>query len=183
MTRNTLSRASLLALLVSLLLLATSCASGQERQHPNFTSAELREFGIAVFFPALWDLNFDSRRKLHLIIRGTTPDGLRASMEYRGIAQTQEDVDLYAQGWQKAMPANFDGFEIVDKQKLSSESGDVYHFEATFREGETLKRVIGRLRFREGRVHAMYYIAADKDFASFRPVVEEMDQLHRYFKP
>ncbi|MCE9596883.1 MAG: hypothetical protein K8S54_02855 [Spirochaetia bacterium] len=162
---------------------ALGCSSSQERQHPNFTSAELKEFGIAVFFPTLWDLNFDSRRRLHLIIRGATPEGLRASMEYRGIAQTQEDVDLYAQGWHKAMPANFDGFAIVDRQKLSSDSGDVYHFEATFREGETLKRVIGRLRFREGRVHTMYYIASDKDFPSFRPMVEEMDQLHRYFKP
>lgn len=166
-----------------LALLLTSCVSGQNGSYPNFTSIELREYGIILHHPALWDLNFDSKRKLPLVARGFTHDGRRASIEYRGIPQTQEDVDLYAEGWYKAMPSNFDSFEMVDRKKISTEQGIVYHFEGTFREGDQRQRVVGRLRIRDGRVHAIYYLADDKDFSSFREILEDLDQSHRYFRP
>jgi len=170
-----------LSLLVAISV--SGCASTQGRAYPNFSSIELKEFGINLYYPALWELNFDSRRRLHLIAKGLTPEGAHASLEYRGIPQTQEDVDLYAEGWYNAMATNFDGFALIKRQKVAGESGDIYHFEATFHEGDIVKRVIGRLRFREGRVHAVYYIAEDKDFGSFREILEDMDQMHKFFRP
>lgn len=154
-----------------------------QKQYPNFASIELREYGATLYYPSKWDLNLDGKRRLHLIARGFTPSGAMASLEYRGIVQTQEDFNLYAEGWYAAMPSNFDGFELVERQKLTREDGVVYHFEALFKENSDTKRVIGRLRARQGRVHAMYYIAPDKDFASFREILEEMDSLHKTFKP
>jgi TolB-like protein len=72
---------------------------------------------------------------------------------------------------------------MVDRKKISTEQGIVYHFEGTFREGDQRQRVVGRLRIRDGRVHAIYYLADDKDFSSFREILEDLDQSHRYFRP
>ena len=166
----------------AVLLPLLSCITPQ-KQYPNFASIELREYGVALYYPSKWDLNLDGKRRLHLIAKGFTPSGAMASLEYRGIPQTQEDFVLYAEGWYNAMPANFDSFELVERQKFTRDDGVVFHFEATFREAGEPRRVIGRLRARHGRVHAMYYIAPDKDFATFREILEEMDALHRTFKP
>lgn len=170
-----------LALLMSVLP-ALSCATPQTT-YPNFASIELREYGVALYYPSQWDLNLDGKRRLHLIARGFTSPGASASLEYRGIPQTQEDFVLYAEGWYNAMPANFDGFELVDRQKFTRDEGVIFHFEATFREAGEPRRVIGRLRARHGRVHAMYYIAPERDFPAYRDILEEMDSLHRTFKP
>ncbi len=178
MIRKPLPRAALL-----LLLTLSSCVGGSRNAHPNFRFIELREYGITLLFPASWDLNFDSRRKLQLVAKGTAENGTNVSIEYRGIPQTQEDVDLYAEGWYKAMSSNFDSFEMVDRRKITADAGNAYHFEGTFREGENRLRVIGRLRFREGRVHAIYYIAEDRVFANLREDFEAADQMHSYFRP
>jgi len=167
---------------LTLCLLVLTCITPQ-KQYPNFASVEMREYGVTLYYPSKWDLNIDGKRRLHLIARGFTPAGAMASLEYRGIPQTQEDFDLYAEGWYNAMPANFDSFALVERQKFTREDGVLFHFEATFREQGEPRQVIGRLRARHGRVHAMYYIAPEKDFATFREILEEMDSLHRTFKP
>jgi len=107
-------------------------------------------------------------------------------MDYRGLSHSlhdDESKNRYAVGWYGAMSKNYPNWKYEYQRRNPEDPEGTFEFEGTYREGATIFRKIGRLRFRGKRLHAIYYTAPDEDFDIVRNLFERMDSMHRYFSP
>lgn len=161
------------------LVILSACTSGQGRV--DFRRKDLPEYGVGLFVPASWNLRRGDFFQVNAL--GPAPNGLTASMDYRGVEKVKKDQAsrvLYAAGWYEAVSRNYPGWKY-DSRSVSPTDPETFEFEGTFREGAVIYRKIGRLRFRGNMVHTFYYTAPDQDFDEVRKFFEEMDALHRYY--
>ena len=139
------------------------------------------ENNIAFFIPGNWNETKD--HYFHFKAVGFAPNGLPASLEYRGLDfKTLDDKgkDLYATGWYEAISKNYPEWKYDSRNKIENDPEGSYEFEGTYKVATDTYRRIGKLRFRGKHIHAIYYMALDQDFDSARQLFNKMDSKIQY---
>ncbi len=171
-------------LIIPVCLLVLECTGGTTVKDISYRRKNLPEFGVIIFFPSDWETkqgNF-----FHFTAKGPAPNHLTGQVEYRGLKKAIPDdagKQRYATGWYEINFRNYPGWKFDRREQDTSDSEGTFRFEGTYREGATIYRKIGILRFRGVRLHAIYYTAPDQDFELARTMFQTMDQMHRYYDP
>jgi hypothetical protein len=171
--------------LILLALTLTNCRTGQLTDHlySNFQTEKLDTFGISLAYPDGWYVTQD--RYFHFKAYGFTPNNLPASIEYRGL-DDQKPMDAlqkeqYATGWYEAIAKSYPEWKYDLKRKLVDDPEGGFEFEGSYKVATDVHRKIGKLRFRGGKVHAIYYTTHDLEFEKARPLFMNMDARIEYF--
>lgn len=104
-----------------------------------------------------------------------------AVLEYRGLdtePRDQRSRDLYASGWYDAMRLNYPGWKYANRDKDADSRS--FTFEGSYIEGTVRYIKIGQLRFRDRRIHAIYYTAPEEEMDQYREVFQTIDGLIQY---
>lgn len=173
---------SAICLILILLTAGSSCRTGSLFSYEeSMRSVALTDYGIVFRIPGDWDVSLSRDRYFQFVAvyrEDSSPLGL---MEYRGLdtePRDQRSRDLYASGWYDAMRLNYPGWKYVDRNK-DTESRS-FTFEGSYLEGTTRYIKIGKLRFRDRRIHAVYYTAPEDEIDRYREIFEAVDRLIEY---
>jgi hypothetical protein len=169
------------ACIALLAVLNIECSSKKTRlENISYKEVELAEYGARLFLPGKW-IREDSQN-FHLVVKGFGPTGLEARIEYKGLEKSKEkdatDRALYANAWYDVIAQNYRDWNYVSKQKSSLDPEGRFDLEGTYRDGATIYRKLGILRFRKNRIHAIYYTAPDQNFDPVRALFAEIDRHH-----
>ena len=173
----------LLALLAFLQFPACNSFDNNDNIKDTTKQVELPEFEISLFVPREWDISFSNGRFYPLIASGFGPNGLPATIEYRGLPTNpldQASKALFAAGWYQAPPSNYTTWKYIRKGKIKGDTEGAYDFEGTFVRRETVYHRFGILRFRGKRVHGIFYTTVNTDVNAMRKFFQNIDALHTY---
>lgn len=161
---------------------ANHCRTGSLFSYGDgLRSVALTDYGIVFRIPGDWDVSLSRDRYFQFVAvyrEDSLPLGL---LEYRGLdtePRDQRSRDLYASGWYDAMRLNYPGWKYVDRNK--DQESRSFTFEGSYLEGTTRYIKIGKLRFRDRRIHAIYYTAPEDEIDRYREIFEAVDQLIQY---
>ena len=147
----------------------------------DMRSVALVDYGITFKVPGEWDVSLSRDRYFQFVavhMDGSLPVAL---VEYRGLETEPRDQrarELYASGWYNAMPLNYPGWKYVDKGK--DDDARSFTFEGAFLDGTTQYLKLGKLKFRDRRIHAIYYTAPTDEMDHYRDIFETIDTLIEY---
>jgi len=159
----------------------SGCVSQDRKKKNEFRRIYLPENEIAFYIPNSWTVNQD--HYFHFKSVGFAPNHLPASLEYRGLnfqAQNQKSKDLYAKGWYDAIAENYPEWKYEYKRKIENDPEGSFEFEGTYRVATDTYKRIGKLRFRNKQVHAVYFTGIDTDFDKVKKLFEQMDSKIEY---
>ncbi len=171
-----------LAILLLLPLTGISCRSGSLFDYNDeLRSVALTDYGITFRIPGRWDVSLSRDRYFQFVAvyrEGSEP---LAVLEYRGLdtePRDQRSRDLYASGWDDAMRLNYPGWKYANRDKDADSRS--FTFEGSYIEGTVRYIKIGQLRFRDRRIHAIYYTAPEEEMDQYREVFQTIDGLIQY---
>ena len=172
-----------LATAVFLIFFITSiqCRSVSNSEKIKLHKQPFLENNIVFFIPGNWKETKD--HYFHFKAVGFAPNGLPASIKYRGLdfkTLDEKGKDLYATGWYEAIAKNYPEWQYESRKKIENDSEGSYEFEGTYKVATDTYRRIGKLRFRGKHIHAIYYMALDQDFESARSLFKTMDSKIQY---
>ncbi|MCB1168193.1 MAG: hypothetical protein KDK25_12190 [Leptospiraceae bacterium] len=147
----------------------------------NLRSVALTDYGIVFEIPGAWDISLSRDRYFQFVAVYREDSRPLAVLEYRGLDTEPRDKrsrDLYATGWYDAMRLNYPGWKYRDRSK--DEASEAFTFEGSYLEGTTRYIKIGKLRFKDRRIHAIYYTAPEEEMDHLRDIFEAIDEEIRY---
>ena len=162
------------------LALQAGCSSPRTRaETARYKEHTIAELGARLFIPDFWEVT--ANQNFQLVARGPGPSGLLTSIEYRGLEKSLKDTAdkaLYATGWYDAIAANHRDWNFISRKRSNQDPEGRFELEGTYREGAIIFRKIGILRFRNQRIHAIYYTAPDQNIEPVRELFMEIDRRH-----
>ncbi|MCB1138314.1 MAG: hypothetical protein KDK23_06130 [Leptospiraceae bacterium] len=182
-----MQRARTSTLLIGIaLFLATALISGCQSisvydGKGNLRSVALTDYGIVFEIPGAWDISLSRDRYFQFVAVYREDSRPLAVLEYRGLDTEPRDKrsrDLYATGWYDAMRLNYPGWKYQDRS--NDDASESFTFEGSYLEGTTRYIKIGKLRFKDRRIHAIYYTAPEEEMDHLRDIFEAIDEEIRY---
>ncbi|MDH5654912.1 MAG: hypothetical protein OEZ34_03320 [Spirochaetia bacterium] len=168
--------------IISLIVFASGCRNNQITQkNPKLLKYPVPENNIIFYAPVNWQESKD--HYFHFKIVGFAPNGLPASIEYRGLdfkTLDESGKNLYATGWYEAIAKNYPEWKYEYKKKSEDDPEGTYEFEGTYTVATDTYRRIGKLRFRKKQIHAIYYTAIDREFDPVRIFFNNIDERILY---
>ncbi|MBE7439338.1 MAG: hypothetical protein HS115_12840 [Spirochaetales bacterium] len=167
------------------LTLQGGCSSSRTRvETARYKEYPLAELGVRLSIPDFWEVS--ANQNFQLVARGPGPSGLLTTIEYRGLEKSPKDATdkaLYATGWYDAIAANYRDWSFISRKRSSLDPEGRFELEGTYREGAIVFRKLGILRFRNHRIHAIYYTAPDQNIEPVRQLFLEIDRRHIFEDP
>ena len=179
---NWLHNRVLYSVLFLLAISAVSCQSTDLTVKQNTTEVQLIDHKISLVLPAGWSLQFSEKRYFQLTAN-SGKGSYSPSIEYRGLSTDLKDrslMDQYASGWYNAMGRNFPNFQYSIRQERIENQVTTYYFEGTFKDGNMLLKKIGSLRFKNKKIHAIYYTAPANEFDDYQDLFDALNKQIRY---
>lgn len=182
---RTLRTGILLILLSS--ILAGGCMSDQRASIiKKLHHLDLPEMGITILLPGDWQITYSEKGFYQVVASGFASNGSLSTFEFRSLPNRLRDTAakvLFANGWYQSVRDNYPGWEFTSRRQTPGDPEGTFEFDGRFEKDGVAFRRIGRLRFREDRVHAMYYTTHDTGMAGALFFFETIDSQHKYYKP
>ncbi len=173
------------ALLVA--ALGTGCrATTVEKVRATLHHLDLPELGVTLLLPGFWNITYSDRSFYQVVASGIGPNGSPSTFEFRSLPNRIRDTSakvLFANGWYQSARDNYPTWVFIKRSQVAGDVEGTFEFDGRFENSGVTFRRLGKLRFREERVHAIYYTTHDRDASTALEYFEIVDSQHKFYRP
>ena len=147
---------------------------------------DIPELGVTLMLPGSWNMTYTERGFYQVVASGIAPNGSASTIEFRSLPNRLRDTSakvLFANGWYQSVRDNYPTWTFVKRGQAAGDVEGTFEFDGRFETNGITFRRIGRLRFRDERVHAIYYTTQHRDEAAVTTYFDVIDSQHKFYKP
>ena len=170
-----------------LLMTSISCISdSRSRIKKTLHHLDIPEIGVTLLLPGNWNISYTERGFYQVVASGIAANGSPSTFEFRSLPNRLRDTSakvLFANGWYQSVRDNYPTWAFIHRGQVAGDVEGTFEFDGRFESNGVTFRRLGRLRFRDERVHAMYYTTQDTGMDAASEFFEVIDSQHKFYKP